>query len=47
LAEVRTVETINGGAPVTPFLKKGDTVRIWAEDERHHPIFGTIEQVVG
>ncbi len=47
LAEVRTVETITGGQPVTPFLKKGDRVRIWAEDERHHPIFGTIEQVVG
>lgn len=46
LAEVRTVETIRGGAPVTPFLKAGDTVRIWAEDERHHSIFGAIEQVV-
>ncbi len=47
LAEVRTIETINDGAPTTPFLKHGDTVRIWAEDDRHHPIFGTIEQVVG
>ena len=28
LAEVRTVETINGGKPVTPFLKKGDTVAL-------------------
>jgi len=28
LAEVRTIETIAGGAAVTPFLKKGDTVRI-------------------
>ncbi len=46
LAEVRTVETIAGGKPVTPFLKRGDTVRIWAEDDRHHPIFGVIEQVV-
>ena len=25
----------------------GRTVRIWAEDDRHHPIFGAIEQVVG
>ena len=46
LAEVRTIETIAGGKPVTPFLKKGDTVRIWAEDDRHRPIFGVIEQTV-
>ena len=47
LAEIRTIETINGGKPVTPFLKAGDTVRIWAEDDKHHPIFGVIEQTVG
>ena len=46
LAELRTVETITGGQPVTPFLRHGDTVRIWAEDDRHHPIFGVIEQTV-
>ena len=46
LAEVRTIETIRSGAPVTPFMKAGDTVRIWMDDERHHPIFGVIEQVV-
>jgi len=46
LAEVRTVETIESGKPETPFLKKGDTVRIWMEDDKHHPIFGVIEQVV-
>jgi fumarylacetoacetate (FAA) hydrolase len=46
LAELRTVETITGGKPVTPFLKAGDTVRIWAEDDRHRPIFGVIEQSV-
>jgi fumarylacetoacetate (FAA) hydrolase len=46
LAEVRTVETITGGAAVTPFMKVGDTVRIWMEDDRHHPIFGVIEQKV-
>jgi fumarylacetoacetate (FAA) hydrolase len=46
LAEVRTIETIAGGAAVTPFLKKGDTVRIWAEDDKHRPIFGVIEQTV-
>lgn len=47
LAEVRTVETILGGKAETPFLKKGDTVRIWMEDDKHHPIFGVIEQTVG
>ncbi|MEK6636571.1 MAG: fumarylacetoacetate hydrolase family protein [Pseudomonadota bacterium] len=46
LAEVRTVETINSGAAVTPFMKAGDTVRIWMEDAKHHPIFGVIEQRV-
>ncbi|WP_431469049.1 fumarylacetoacetate hydrolase family protein [Sphingosinithalassobacter sp. LHW66-3] len=46
LAEVRTVETILRGKPETSFLKAGDTVRIWAEDDRHHPIFGVIEQTV-
>jgi fumarylacetoacetate (FAA) hydrolase len=47
LAELRTIETIKDGAAKTPFLAKGDTVRIWMEDDRHHPIFGTIEQAVG
>ena len=46
LAEVRTIETINHGAPKTSFMKAGDTVRIWMEDAKHHPIFGVIEQRV-
>ncbi|GAA0736650.1 fumarylacetoacetate hydrolase family protein [Sphingomonas japonica] len=46
LAELRTTETIRDGAAATPFLQHGDTVRIWAEDDRHHPIFGVIEQQV-
>ncbi|MEP6785564.1 MAG: fumarylacetoacetate hydrolase family protein [Sphingomonadales bacterium] len=46
IAEVRTVETILHGKPETPFLKKGDMVRIWMDDTRHHPIFGTIDQTV-
>ncbi|MEQ1509221.1 MAG: fumarylacetoacetate hydrolase family protein [Sphingopyxis sp.] len=46
LAEVRTIETIVTGAPTTPFMKAGDSVRIWMEDAHHHPIFGVIEQVV-
>ena len=47
LAEVRTVETITGGAAVTRFLRAGDSVRIGMDDDRRHPIFGTIEQRVG
>lgn len=47
LAEVRTVETILRGTPETPFMKAGDTVRIWMEDEKHRPLFGIIEQRVG
>ncbi len=46
LAELRTVETILDGQPATPFLKAGDTVRIWMEDTHGHSIFGAIEQVV-
>ncbi len=46
IAELRTVETIRTGSAATPFLAHGDTVRIWMEDERHHPIFGVIEQTV-
>jgi fumarylacetoacetate (FAA) hydrolase len=46
LAEVRTVETILDGKAATPFLKAGDTVRIWMEDATGHSIFGAIEQVV-
>jgi fumarylacetoacetate (FAA) hydrolase len=46
IAEVRMIETIEAGAPVTPFLKTGDTVRIWMDDAKHHPVFGVIEQTV-
>ena len=46
LAEVRTVETLATGAPVTPFLAPGDTVRIEMRDPRRHSIFGAIEQTV-
>ncbi|WP_157216686.1 fumarylacetoacetate hydrolase family protein [Flavisphingomonas formosensis] len=46
LAEIRTVETIIGGKPVTEFLKHGDIVRIWMDDDRGHSIFGAIEQEV-
>ncbi|HEV2530499.1 fumarylacetoacetate hydrolase family protein [Phenylobacterium sp.] len=46
LAEVRTIETITSGAPKTPFLKAGDTVRIDMRDAKRHSIFGAIEQQV-
>jgi len=46
LAELRTVETILDGNAATPFLKAGDKIRIWMEDEHGHAIFGTIEQEV-
>jgi len=44
LAERRTLETIAGGKPVTPFLKFGDTVRIEMLDRDGRSIFGAIEQ---
>jgi fumarylacetoacetate (FAA) hydrolase len=46
IAEMRTVETILEGKPFTPFLKPGDSVRIWMDDDHGHAIFGTIEQQV-
>ncbi|AVR97815.1 fumarylacetoacetate hydrolase family protein [Pseudoduganella armeniaca] len=46
LAEVRMYETIEGGAPKTPFLKFGDSVRIAMRDAAGNSIFGTIDQVV-
>jgi len=46
LAELRTVETILDGAPAAPFLKPGDSVRIWMEDGQGRSIFGAIEQQV-
>jgi fumarylacetoacetate (FAA) hydrolase len=46
LAERRMIETIDEGAPKTPFLKDGDRVEI----EMHHPdgtsLFGRIDQKV-
>ena len=46
IAEVRMVETILRGKPETPFLKAGDRVCITMHDDKHHPIFGTIDQQV-
>jgi len=46
LAEARMVETISGGAPKTPFLRYGDTVRIEMKTPAGQSIFGAIEQTV-
>ena len=46
IAEVRMVETIESGAPKTPFLAPGNVVRIEMLDDRNHSIFGAIEQTV-
>ncbi len=46
IAEVRMVETILTGGPVTPFMAFGDTVRIEMKDADGHSIFGAIEQRV-
>lgn len=44
LAEQRTVETLRDGAPTTPYLKFGDTLRIDVTDPQGKSIFGVIEQ---
>lgn len=46
IAEQRVVEAIRAGAPATPFLRFGDTVRIEMKDADGHSIFGAIEQDV-
>jgi fumarylacetoacetate (FAA) hydrolase len=46
LAEVRMYETIEQGAPRTPFLHFGDTVRIEMFDAEGSSIFGAIDQEV-
>ncbi|WP_024891533.1 fumarylacetoacetate hydrolase family protein [Luteimonas huabeiensis] len=43
-AEKRTVETLEHGAPRTPFLAFGDVVRIEMLDAQGRSIFGAIEQ---
>jgi fumarylacetoacetate (FAA) hydrolase len=46
IAEIRMIETIAGGAPKTPFMQPGDTVRVEMRDQDGHSIFGAIEQTV-
>ena len=46
IAEIRMIETINDGAPKTPFMSAGDTVKIQMLDADGHSIFGAIRQDV-
>lgn len=46
IAEQRVVETILYGKPVSEFLKNGDIVEIWMEDQTGTDIFGRIKQQV-
>jgi len=46
LAEKRTLETIESGKPVTPFMKFGDRIRIEMFDTDGKSIFGAIDQQV-
>ncbi|MDU8942208.1 fumarylacetoacetate hydrolase family protein [Ovoidimarina sediminis] len=46
IAEQRMVETLRDGAPSTEFLKPGDRVKIWMNDDAGNSIFGEIYQTV-
>ena len=46
IAEIRMIETIESGAPKTPFMSFGDTIRIEMLDASGQTIFGAIEQAV-
>ena len=46
IAERRTLEQLEHGAPRTPFMKFGDRVRIEMFDSEGHSIFGAIDQDV-
>jgi len=46
LVEKRTIEQIESGEAKTPFMKNGDTVEIWMENEKGQSLFGRIFQKV-
>ena len=46
IAEKRAIETIETGAPVTPFMQFGDTIRIEAISQDGKPLFGAIAQKI-
>ena len=46
IAEIRTIETIIGGKPVTPFMQFGDSVEISMRNAAGSSIFGEIKQSI-
>ena len=46
IAEKRAIEAIEGGKPVTEFMKFGDTIRIEAKGKDGQSVFGAIDQKV-
>lgn len=46
IAEQRMIETIEQGRPGTRFLRAGDRVRIWMDDDKGQSVFGAIDQLV-
>jgi fumarylacetoacetate (FAA) hydrolase len=46
IAEKRVRETLDGGKPVTPFMRFGDRIRIEMNDAAGRSIFGVIDQKV-
>mgnify|MGYP001456562919 FL=1 len=46
IAEIRMIETINEGAPHTPFLQYGDKITMEMLDSDGQSIFGSLEQTV-
>jgi fumarylacetoacetate (FAA) hydrolase len=46
IAEKRAIETSEGGAPTTGFMRHGDTIRIEMTGDDGQSVFGAIEQTV-
>ena len=46
IAELRTIEALQGGAPTTPFMQAGDRVRIEMLGADGRSLFGAIDQTV-
>lgn len=46
IAEIRMIETIQNGAPTTPFMQFGDNIKIEMFDKNGQSIFGQINQNV-
>lgn len=46
IAERRTLETLEHGKAITPYMRFGDRIRIEMIDEQQHNIFGSINQMI-